>query len=90
MARYLVHPVRPEGFSFVPKTDMVAAVVHHEADQGHIDILLPGFGPELENLFEQPIQDDQGNLHPAWSPTAIQFLLETALPRAGWRALPAP
>jgi len=90
MPRYLVHPVRAQGFSFVPKTEMVAAVVTHQADHGHIDILLPGFGPELENLFEQPIEDDQGNLHPPWSPGAVQFLLETALPRAGWMAVPAP
>lgn len=87
MKRYLVHPLRPQGFSFVPNTDVVAALLECDSGRGTIEVLLPEVAASLRSLFEEPLQDDGGKTLEPWTPQALAYLLETELPRSGWAAV---
>lgn len=87
MKRYLVHPLQPRDFTFVPNTNVVAALIDCGAGTGTVQLLLPDVAAPLRNLFEKPQHDDAGQTLTPWSPEALDFLLETALPRIGWVAV---
>ena len=87
MPRYLVHPMRPQGFQFVPNTEVVAALVEYRSGSGTIEVLLPDIAEPLRRLFEEPLRDDEGQTLAPWSPQALDFLFNTALPRKGWAAV---
>ena len=74
----------------MPNTDVVAALVECQAGQGRVELLLPEVAAPLKGLFEQPLQNDAGQTLTPWSPQALEFLLETELPRSGWAAVAVP
>ena len=87
MARYLVHPTRPQGFQFVANTEVVAALVECQNGAGNIQLLLPDIAAPLQSLFEEPLRNDEGQTLAPWSPQALDYLINTALPRKGWVAV---
>lgn len=87
---FLLHPLRPQASAQVANTDVLAAVLQLRGNEGNLRVMVDHFAPVLRPLFEEPIRNDSGNLCPPWSPSALEYLLEVALPRAGFAAVAQP